>query len=863
MFDRKNVENIYNLSPMQEGILFHSIKDQESHVYFQQASVRIDTNLNQEILNRSFQQLIQKYSILRTLFIYQKVERPLQIVLKERKTNIFFEDISHLSAEEQQEYIKSYQENDKKQGFDLTRDLLFRLAVIQKNKDSFLLIWSFHHILMDGWCIGILIDDFFQFYKQNCSKKDGLAIQEKEKYPYVTYIKWLEKQKKEAAIAYWQEYLKGYAEEASLPKKITSSTETEYIQKNRFMELSPEKTKELQRIAQKYGVTLNILIQSVWGVLLQKYNLKEDVVFGSVVSGRPSQIEGIESMIGLFINTVPVRVRSKANMIFSELMREVQNGFLSSEPYQYLSLTEIQNQSVVKQKLFDHIIVFENFPIGSGQQSAEAQEETFTFKEVEVFEQTNYDFNFVVFPGEELKIEWSYNAAVYDEEWVSRMSEQWRNLLDQILDQPEIEIGELVLATQEECSKLEMWNRTEKAELANTTIHEWVEKQALQAPSEVAAFFDGSIMTYQELHEKSNQVAWRLRKEGVRPQEAIGLMVEPSFQMLIGMLGILKAGGAYVPLDPRLPEQRIWFMLEDTKARFVLSQTPLLSSFKECDQQIRWIDLQDSSLYTGEAISIPNVNSSHDLAYIMYTSGSTGQPKGVMVEHRNIVNLSSWFADIYDLSRHKNILQMTNLSFDVSVEETLVPLMHGAKVIIPTREVLWNSEDFGTFLREQEIQIAQFVPATLKNLLLKTEKIDSLQVVICGGEALDINTAKRVAAMGYSLYNHYGPTETTVDVLTYPYQESATPVYIGKPIYNVQAYILDHHHKQVGIGVPGELWISGAGVSRGYVNHEERTAESFIPAPLGKGNMYRTGDLACIHLTEILNTLVESISRSK
>ncbi|NOQ28294.1 MAG: non-ribosomal peptide synthetase, partial [Bacteroidales bacterium] len=352
------IEDIYKLTPMQEGMLFHAMHDSSSFAYFEQMNYRIESELSVDLMRKSLNELFTRHDILRTVFIYKEMQIPLQLVLKDRENEFDYKDIRELSAEEKKQFILKYKKTDRDRGFRLDQDILMRVSLIQLDNNEYELIWSNHHILMDGWCIGIINNDFFEIYNSllnnRTSKLNSVT-------PYKEYVKWLDKIDKDSSLQYWKNYLSGYEEQASLPKLPEKGNE--FVQQKEHMQLSKELSAKFQQIASDNNVTASIILQSVWAILLAKYSNKEDIVFGSVVSGRPSEIYGVESIVGLFINNVPVRIQFSKDLEFSTLIKRVQNSNLDSETHHYISLAEIQAQSILKQNLIDHIIVFENFPI--------------------------------------------------------------------------------------------------------------------------------------------------------------------------------------------------------------------------------------------------------------------------------------------------------------------------------------------------------------------------------------------------------------------------------------------------------------------------------------------------------------------
>ncbi|MCP4154056.1 MAG: amino acid adenylation domain-containing protein, partial [bacterium] len=420
-----HIREIYPLTPMQEGMLFHTLMDNESPAYFEQSAFTITGTLDIPLFEKSFKYLIQRYDILRTAFLHDKLEKPLQAVLKEVAVNVPFHDISGKPQEEQAAFIKTFKENDKSRGFHLNRDLLMRIAIIKNSRPGhtggesgsarYQVVWSFHHILMDGWCLGIIIDEFFQVYK---TLKAGGTPDLPQPYAYGDYIRWLERQEPEAPEHYWKKALENCEDHGGRITMFAESTgQAEFKLKTKSLTINENVTNEITRLASQYNHTLNTMFQVIWGLLLQRYSRTQDVVFGTIVSGRTAKIEGIEKMVGLFINTIPVRITADENKTYLQLIQQTGEDYLDAIRYEYYPLAQTQSLTPLKQDLLDHIMVFENYPMEKEIEQMAGQEEMgFKLGEVEFFEQTNYDFDFTMVPGKELTVIWSYNSSVYPEE---------------------------------------------------------------------------------------------------------------------------------------------------------------------------------------------------------------------------------------------------------------------------------------------------------------------------------------------------------------------------------------------------------------------------------------------------------------
>lgn len=680
-FTKDQIEDIYFLTPMQEGMLFHTISDKESSAYFNQLVLKIEGRLDTEILERSFNLLIARYDVFRTIIVHEKVSKPVQIVLKAIQMTIREEDLSHLSPDEQAAYMETFICEDKAQGFDLSRDILMRVALIKTGESSYQVIWSHHHLLMDGWCLGIVLKELFQIYGMI---KNNQPVKLKTVFPYKNYIKWIEKQDTIKASEHWESYLAGCTQQATLPKIQSLEHKAEYNLQEVHFVIEEELTQSLKDTALEHQTTLNILIQVAWGILLQRYNDTEDVVYGSVISGRQADVQGIDQIVGLFINTVPVRISAQQGQTIAGLIEKTQDDVLASRSYDYYPLYEVQAKSELKQGLINHILLFENYPIGQALDNFGVEDDLeFVITEYKIIEQTNYDFNLVVIPGNAIELSLQFNSLIYDEETVRRIGKHFIQVLQQIARDPNMFLTDIeILSEEEKQNILFRFNETTYPHNGNQTIVSCFEEQADRQPDTVAYVCGDKTLTYRECNQRANQLAHLLRNKGVVSNQIVGLLTERSLDMVIGMLGILKAGGAYLPLDPTYPANRIAYMLEESGCQVLVSEAGVVGDavfnqdivFLECKQ------LGEEPLIT----NMEKVATGEDLAYVIYTSGSTGKPKGVMVTHANVINFFEGMNQSISPRAGDCLLAATSMSFDISVLELLWTAAQGIQVVIQT-----------------------------------------------------------------------------------------------------------------------------------------------------------------------------------
>ncbi|MCK4764921.1 MAG: amino acid adenylation domain-containing protein [Candidatus Aminicenantes bacterium] len=850
MIKKNDIQDIYFLSPMQEGMLFHYLMDKSSPAYFEQTTYRIEGDFDLKTFEQAFNRLIQRYDILRTLFIFDKVKKPVQVVLKKREAQVDYRDISTLPQEEQAAYIENFKSEDKKRGFDLTAEISSRFSVLKIHRDVYEITWSFHHIIMDGWCTVVLLKELLAVYM---AIKKAAPINLPAVRPYSIYIKWLEAQDKEKGIRYWKEYLEGFSQRSLMPRRPEAAEDRS--QQERFVfKIDRELTGRLKVMMNELQVTPGTLFQVLWGVLLQQYNNTYDVLFGSVVSGRPVEIPGIETMVGLFINTIPLRIKGSPGTTFAELLKGTQQEVIRSRNYEHIPLAEIQAGTSLKRDLFEHIVAFENYPVDSELKTINKKSDLgFTVLGSELFEQTNFDMSIVVAPGKEWAVLVYYNPFVYDPEVIKKIETHLTNIVRRVTGDQNIPLCEIDMLSQAE-KKYFVYeiNETQADYPADKTIYRLFEEQVEQFPSRVALIDADEHLTYRELHNRALQLAKRLRGKGAGPDDIIGIMAERSIFLVSAMLGILKAGAAYLPIDIDYPRDRKEYILADSRAALLLTPPGLAPGI---DWPGEIMEIGESACGDEEAGSVhpDNISKPWHLAYVIYTSGSTGRPKGVMIENRGLVNYVCWAGKTYVKNEKVSFPLYTSISFDLTVTSIFVPLTTGNRVVIYRRE-----EDelvIERIIAEKRVNMVKLTPSHLNVIINSKENTpgtpgDVVKGFIVGGEELKVQLAAQIHdsfAGKVEIFNEYGPTETVVGCMIYKYNyrgDNGISVPIGTAAANVQVYVLDRSRKNTPAGCTGELFISGDGLARGYLNRVELTAAKFIPNPFRPGaSMYSSGDL--------------------
>ncbi len=859
---RYAIEDFYPLSPMQEGMLFQSLFDQQSSAYFDQTSYQIRGQLNAEWVEKGLNALFVRHQVLRTVFVHDLPGRLLQVVLKERTAVFSYEDIRSMPVDQQEQYVKTYQSNDLKRSFDLSSDVLLRVAMIQREDNLYEFIWSHHHILMDGWCIRILIAEFMEFYNSYYTHKPHQLLPVE---PYRTYIQWLEQRRQshqtDQAHDYWAAYLDGYQTTAVVPRMKALNIPT-HPDKNKqvFVHFDKEKTDLVVSLAATRGVTVNTVIQSLWGILLSRYNHTQDVVFGTVVSGRPSEMAGVESMIGLFINTIPVRIRYQANQTFGQLLQQSQENTIASDRYQYQPLADIQALSPLKKNLIDHLLVFENYPVAEkiegimAETLAEQDGANLEILKKEVHDQSHYDFTILFGLHTHLILKLEYTDA-YDTSFIESIARHFSYLMDQVLANPDARIASLDLLTEAEKTHLLTDFATAQSDYPHDqSIHALFEAQAAQTPDATAVVYQDIRLTYQQLDCEATKLAQHLQSQyTIQPGDPIGILTDRSEKYIIAMLAILKAGGCYVPIDPTYPKERIQTILDDTQPKVVLTNLaspqpaslPLTPSWGGGTNRLP--NLRSVRLWRSRGLTPPpQEGAGGRLSYIMYTSGSTGKPKGVQVLHQNVVRLVK-NTNYIRLNHTLKLVQTGALSFDAATFEIWGMLLNGGELHLLPQTQLLQPDALKTYIADHGITTMWFTSSWFNQLVdLDITLFAPLQQLLVGGEKLSPAHVNRVRAAYPSLQviNGYGPTENTTFSICYPIEETfEVSIPLGKPIANSSVYILDAHMQPVPVGIDGEIYLGGDGLAKGYLNQPELTAEKFIKNPFVAGQrLYRTGD---------------------
>ncbi|MCK4258703.1 MAG: amino acid adenylation domain-containing protein [Halanaerobiales bacterium] len=849
--DKFNIQDILELTPLQKGILYHYLSNPESEEYFEQLSLSLSGVLNEEMIEKNWSYIAENNEILRTIYKWNKLNKPVQIVLKKHVIPIYKHDFSKMVGVDDQKIICEIREKDLEKGIDLTKEPL-RINLINLGQDKYEMIISYHHILFDGWSNAILLKEFITTYNNICERK---KIVVKKKTHYKEFVKWCYKQDKTSQSIYWKKYLAGLNTRTILP--VTKPKNKIGKLENIIFKFSKELTRKVYDFSKMTNVTIATLLYTTWGILLQKYNNSQDVVFGITVSGRNASITGIEEMVGLFINTLPLRVNAKDDEIVINILNQVNESLKIGEKYEQTPLVDIKSYSELgnSKKLFDSLVVIENYPM---EKENFKENKYINVDSYSIIEKTNYQLTLGINIAEsDIEFKFGYESGMFKEKTIENFYNHYRNILFSIVENVEIKLSDIDMLTDKEKNQiLEEFNNIKIDYPKNKNITELFEEQVDKTPDKVAIVYENEELTYSELNEKAIQLARVLRDKRVNADKIVGIIVERSLEMIIGIMGILKAGGAYLPIDPEYPEERIRFMLADSNSKIVICGQQFADKFSVSKEEIELVYIDANSCYQGDNSTFTVYNKPIDLAYIIYTSGTTGHPKGIMIEHSGVVNLvTGLYHDIYqNYEESLRIALVAPYVFDASVKQIFASLLLGHSLYIVPEETRKDGLKLLTFLKEKKIEISDGTPAHISLLVTAMDNGEILPVkhFIIGGEALSSGVLKefyqKFANYKPQVTNIYGPAECCVDSTSYLTdpkklnQFSTIP--IGKPLPNKRIYILDQNQCLSAKGLIGEIYIAGDGLARGYLNNPELTTDKFLADPfIPNQKMYRTGDL--------------------
>ncbi len=830
MISKENLQDLYPLTPMQENMLFHVLYARDSLAYVEQMVYRVRGALDERLFEQAWNRLLIRHDVLRSVFVAHKAKQPLQMILREQRVEFHVENLAAQSPEAREARIAAFREQDRARGFNLERDPLIRVSVLRTAPNQAVVIWCWHHILMDGWCIPLIQADLMEIYQALVQGREPKLDQPPS---YKRYLEWLAARDRSAAMDYWRDLLAGFKEPTGLPRLRTPDPEAPYELRKHVFLLDEATTRTLNERAAAWLSPVNAVLQAVWGVLLGSYNGVKDAVFGAVVSGRPADLPGVEKMIGLLINTLPVRVRTQPDDTFRTVTQRLRDATAAAAEHQHVPLSEVQNQSPLKQRLLDHVVAFENYPVEQVLKSAEGP---LTVADVDSHEQTGYDFALVMAPGPRLRVEFQYNAQVYDEAGIVRLQRHFQQLLTQALRADEPAVVGCNMLPEDERVQVEGFSRSAHAEPPDMTLTQLFADSAARHAMRPAVKDGNMILSYAALAERTDNLAASLLARGVKRGQPTPVLLERSWMLPVALIGALKAGAAYLPLDTAYPAERLRFMIEDVEAEVVVT-TRKLARHLPAELQDRLFFIEDVES-APTAAALPELDPG-DLAYLIYTSGSTGRPKGVMIAHLSAANLVQWHTRFYALDETARATMFASPAFDASLLEMLPALLNGACLYPLPEDLRADPTGLARFYSEKEITHT-FVSPLICEALCRDQTLPERLKLLTGGDVLRTYTPGKAR-----VYNNYGPTECTVvsTAMELTAEQADGPIPIGRPIDNVRIMILSPYDNMLPIGVPGEICIAGANLGRGYWRRPDLTEQAFPSHPTAPGNrIYRTGD---------------------
>ncbi|NET84984.1 MAG: amino acid adenylation domain-containing protein, partial [Moorea sp. SIO1F2] len=838
------------LSKAQERLWFLNQLEGISATYNMPAALKITGNLVINALEQALSEIINRHEVLRTSFSTIN-GKPIQVIDSDSTININVVDLQQYPEPERETILKQEVQREATTAFDLEVAPLIRCKLWQLDTSEYVLVLTMHHIVSDGWSIGILIEELSSLYQAFCAGSPSplpkLAIQ------YADFAlwqrQWLSQEILERELNYWKEALEGAPKLLQLPTDLPRPHVMSYRGSSEIFSLTTELTQKLQQLSRNSGSTLFMTLQAAFATLLYRYSGQSDILIGSPIANRNRH--EIESLIGFFVNTLVLRTGFEDNLSFEQLLKQVRETTLNAYQHQDVPFEQVvealqPQRSLSHSPLFQAMFALQNAPMGTldlpGVSLSELNQQSTTSK---------FDLTLSMMETEMgLVGTWEYNTDLFDGSTIARMATHFQNLLSAIVDNPQLSVGELPLLSEGERHQLLVeWNDTATEYSKEKCIHQLVEEQVEKTPDAIAVVFEQEQLTYRQLNQRANQLAHHLLSMGVGPEVLVGICVERSVQMVVGLLGILKAGGAYVPLDPNYPSERLSYMLEDSGVEVLLTQQSLVESLPSHNTQMVYLDSEWGAIEEYSQDNLEVGVDSDNLAYVIYTSGSTGKPKGVQINHKALVNFIESMQQKPGLESTDIFLSVTTLSFDIAGLELYLPLITGARLVVISREIATDGMLLAQSLDNYQVTTMQANPATWRLLLTAGWKGNKQLKILCGGEALDKTVAGELLKNRQHLWNLYGPTEATIwsTLAQLDHNFSGYFVPIGKAINNTQIYILDGHLQPVPIGVPGELYIGGNGLARGYLNRPELTKEKFITNPFCSSKterLYKTGDLA-------------------
>ena len=826
--EHPGIADAYPLTPMQQGLLFHSLYEPGGSLYHEQLVVTISGELDAARLTAAWQRLAARHPILAGTVVSEGAAEPLLLVPSAARVEVTQHDWRDAPGD-----LDAFLAADRERGLDVGSQLM-RVALIRVGEDVHRLVWSHHHLLLDGWSVQLVLDELLEIYER------GDAARLDPSGDYKAFATWVRGSDPAVALDYWRDALRGL--DAPTDLRLVRPADAGDGHGMIARSMPPDATAALEAFARGRRVTMSTLVEAAWAATLGVYSGSDDVVFGAIASGRSAPVDRVERTVGLFINTIPVRIGIPRDRPVGEWLTELQRQALDRRDHEHAPLVDVQQVSEVAAPapLFVTLIAYENYPIGD---VWEEEEQSVAITGAPTSENTNYPISLVIAPGDGLTFRLSFDRARVAEADAAALVERFEAVLRGLATDADRPVGSVSALTPADRATLARFNQTHVDYPNELLVHEMFEAQAALTPAAEAVSCGGASATYAELDERAGALADHLRDLGVGPDVLVAICCERTIAMVAAMLAVLKAGGAYVPVDPRYPPDRVAYMLEDTAAPVLLTERHLADRLPAGAAKVVLLDATGNGA-TSSRTTPPRRASERNLAYVLYTSGSTGRPKGIGIEHRSVTAFLNWAIETWadDL---KVVMACTSMSFDVHVFELFATLCSGGTVLL-----VEDALAFGTLDRRGEMTLLNAVPSAVEELISSEPLPPQIKTVNLPGEPLSRKLVDRIfdASSAERIVNLYGPTEdTTYSTAAFLRRGETGPPSIGRPIASSWIYLLDRDLEQVPPGVPGEVYIGGAGLARGYFGHPGMTAERFLPdflAPQPGARMYKTGDLA-------------------